>query len=124
MAIDLTVHLENRPGALAEVGEALGSAGVNVGGVAAMASGGDSLAHLLVEDSESAQAALSSAGIDVASLQEVVVVAVEDEPGVLGKVCRQAAEAGINLTLTYLATDTRLVLAADDLAGLRSAVGG
>jgi hypothetical protein len=124
MAIDLTVHLENRPGALAEVGEALGSAGINVGGVAAMASGSGSLAHILVEEAEAAQAALSSAGIDVASLQEVVVVAVEDEPGVLGKVCRQAAEAGINLTLTYLATDTRLVMAADDLAGLRGAVGG
>ena len=27
---DLTIRLENRPGALAEMGEALGSAGVNI----------------------------------------------------------------------------------------------
>ncbi len=123
MATDLTVQLENRPGALAEAGEALAGAGVNIDGVAALASGAGSICHLLVEDAGSAQAALESAGIDVQSTQEVVVLDVVDEPGVLGQVCRQAADAGINLTLTYLATDTRLVLAADDLAALREAVG-
>jgi hypothetical protein len=122
MAYDLTIHLENRPGALAEVGEALGSAGVNVEGVVALASDSGSLGHILVDEAGPAEAALSDAGQTVSSVQEVLVLAVEDEPGVLGRVCRQAADAGINLSLTYLATDTRLVLAADDLAGLRQAL--
>jgi hypothetical protein len=53
-----------------------------------------------------------------------LVVAPEDKPGVLGALCRRAADAGVNLTLTYLATDTRLVLAGDDMAKLRAAVSG
>lgn len=122
MAYDLTIHLENRPGALAEVGEALGTARINIEGVVALASGSGSLAHVLVERAQEAESALSEAGHEVASVQEVVLHSVEDEPGVLGKVCRQAAEAGVNLTLTYLATDTRLVLAAEDMPALRQAL--
>lgn len=123
MATDLTVPLENRPGALAEVGEALAEAGVNIDGVLALASGEMSIGHILVEEPAAAQEALSSAGIDVQSAQEVVVLDVVDEPGVLGDVCRRAANAGVNLTLTYLATNTRLVLGAEDVAKLRQAVG-
>jgi hypothetical protein len=122
MASDLTIHMENRPGALAEIGETLGSAGVNIDGVFALSSGASSQAHVLVEEAAPAEAALSAAGFQVASQQEVLVMNVPDEPGVLGMVCRRAADAGLNLTVTYLATGTRLVLAADDMAALRSAL--
>jgi hypothetical protein len=50
----------------------------------------------------------------------VVVVEVEDRPGVLGDVTRRLGSAGVNITLAYLATGTRLVLAADDLARARA----
>jgi hypothetical protein len=52
-----------------------------------------------------------------------VVVALEDRPGALGAVSRQLGEAGVNITLTYLATHTRLVLAADNLAAAQAALG-
>ncbi|MDX1600660.1 MAG: ACT domain-containing protein [Anaerolineales bacterium] len=124
MATDLRVHLQNRPGSLAEAGEALGNAGVNIEGVFAYSKGDDSFAHLLVEDAAAARQALEGAGFTVEGQQDVVVAEVQDRPGVLGEVCRQAADAGVNLSLTYLATDTRLVLAGDDLAALREAAGG
>jgi hypothetical protein len=79
---------------------------------------------VLVEDEAAARQALEAAGFAVGPSQEVLVVAPEDKPGVLGALCRRAADAGVNLTLTYLATDTRLVLAGDDMAKLRAAVSG
>ncbi len=124
MATDLTVFLENQPGSLAEAGEALGGAGVNIDGLFAYSRGNEAMAHLLVEDADGAREALTQAGFQVGEAQEAVVVDVEDRPGVLGEVCRKAADAGVNLTLTYAATDTRIVLAGDDPDKLRKALGG
>ncbi|HEX9797346.1 MAG TPA: ACT domain-containing protein [Anaerolineales bacterium] len=124
MPTDLAVRIENRPGSLATAGEALGQAGVNIEGVFAHSSADGAVAHVLVEDEAAARQALEAAGFAVGPSQEVLVVAPEDKPGVLGALCRRAADAGVNLTLTYLATDTRLVLAGDDMAKLRAAVSG
>jgi hypothetical protein len=51
-----------------------------------------------------------------------VVVDVMDRPGELGEIARKLGDAGVNITLAYLATNTRLVLAADDLATARTAL--
>jgi hypothetical protein len=45
---DLTIALENRPGALAEMGEALGRAGVSVEGGGAFVVNDNGVAHLLM----------------------------------------------------------------------------
>ena len=50
------------------------------------------------------------------------MVAVQDRPGVLGGVTRRIADAGVNLELLYLATGTRVVVAADDLDKAETAV--
>jgi hypothetical protein len=52
----------------------------------------------------------------------VIVLTVEDRPGALGEVARKLGNADVNLTTAYLATSTRLVLAADDLAAAKSAL--
>ena len=49
---DVMVVLEDRPGLVARVGEALGAAGINIEGVCALASRGEGLIHILVEDSD------------------------------------------------------------------------
>lgn len=124
MTIDLTIYLDDQPGELARLTALLGQAGVNIEGCCALASGGgEGEVHLLVEDEAAAFGALDEAGIDVASEQEVVVVPVEDRPGALGEVARRLGEAGVNITLTYLATNTRLVFACDDLATARRLFG-
>jgi hypothetical protein len=41
---------------------------------------------------------------------------------VLGEVSRKLGDAGANITLMYLATNTRLVIAADDLAKAKAAL--
>lgn len=123
MAKDLTIELEDRPGILAELGEALGGAGVNIEGFCGYESGGTGILHLLVEDASAARGALESAGIDVQSEREVLVVDIEDRPGALGVISRRVSNAGVSLDLAYLATNTRLVLGAQDLEAVRSAVG-
>lgn len=112
---DLTVLLEDRPGTLAAMGEALGNAGVNIDGVAGFAVEIRGVFHVLVEDAEEARNALAAAGIGVEAERDVLVLTVEDRPGVLGSVCRRIADAGVNIELVYVATGTRLVIGADDL---------
>ena len=120
MATDLTILLEDRPGELAKVGEALGSAGINIEGLIGVTIGGKGEVHVLVEDAAAAQKALQDAGIQVSAENEVLILAVENEPGTLGEVAGKLGEAGVNLNIAYLATDTRLVLGADDIEKARS----
>jgi hypothetical protein len=121
MATDLTVYLEDQPGELARLGRVLGDAGVNIEGFCAVTSGGgQGEVHLLVEDAADAFTALAAAGIQIVTEQEVAVVAVDDHPGVLGDISRRLGDAGVNVTLAYLATSTRLVFAADNLAEARA----
>lgn len=118
---DLTLILSDRPGALAEAGEALGGAGVNVAGFFGISLNGQGWAHVLVENSAAARRALTGIA-DVAEEHEVLVVEVDDHVGSLGETCRRVAECGINLRFAYLATGTRLVMASDDIPALERAL--
>jgi hypothetical protein len=123
MATDVTVYLDDQPGELARLGQVLGEAGVNIEGFCAIASaGGQAETHVLIEDAAVAFDALAAAGIEVVLEQEVAVVPVEDRPGELGQVSRKLGDAGVNITLAYLATSTRLVFAADDFAKAKTAL--
>jgi hypothetical protein len=117
MARDLTVTLENRPGALADMGDALGRAGVNIDGISGAAEAGGQV-HILVEDAATARSALSAAGILVGADSEVVTVDFEDRPGELGEIGRRIADAGANIEVVYISCDGKLVLATSDNAAV------
>ncbi|MFQ5860053.1 MAG: ACT domain-containing protein [Dehalococcoidia bacterium] len=122
MATDLTVILENRPGTLADLGEVLGKAGVNIEGLCGFPSEGRGVIHILVEDAAAARRALEQAGLEVRGGRQVLVLAAENRPGEVGSICRRIANAGVNIDLFYVAADTRLVIGADDLDRARAAV--
>jgi hypothetical protein len=110
---DLAIALENRPGALAEMGEALGAAGVSVEGGGVF--GG--IAHFLFADAPAARAALDAAGIRVVAINEVLIQKLrQDEAGQLGKIARRMAEAGVNIEVQYSDHDHNLILVVDDMA--------
>ena len=121
MVKDLKVKLENRPGSLADLGEALGKAGVNIDGMCGPCEG-DEVAHVFVDDVKAAKAALKEAGIEVLGKSDVLVLDVQDKPGVLGKVCRRLSDAGVNIDYFYVATGTRIVLGVDDPEKAKAAV--
>jgi hypothetical protein len=122
MARDLTVILEDRPGTLADMSEALGDAGINIDGVCGITQQAKGVIHILVEDAAGARQALEAKGMNVSAEREVLVMEVEDHPGALGEVARNLANAGVNIEFIYAATNTRLVMAVDDLEKARGAV--
>jgi hypothetical protein len=124
MATDLTLYLADQPGELARVGDALGAAGTNIAGLCALTTGGGQAeVHILVEDPTPAFEALQRVGVKITAEQEVMVLPIADRPGVLGEVAHRLGDAGVNLNLAYLATNTRLVLATDNLAEAKAALG-
>jgi hypothetical protein len=122
MAKDLTIALEDRAGILAELGEALGGASINIEGFCGYRSEGTGIVHLLVDDAIAARGALEAAGFTVQDERDVLVVDVEDRPGALGVVARRISNANVSLDLAYLGTNTRIVVGADDLETLRAAM--
>jgi len=122
MAKDFTVSLEDQPGSLARLGEALGKAGINIEGLCGMTFEGQGIIHVLVEDAAKARGALKANNIRVTDEMDVLVVPVEDRPAALGNVARRLANAGVNIHLAYLATSTRLVIGVDDLEKARAAI--
>ena len=114
---DLAIALENRPGALAEMGEALGRAGVSVEGGGAWVVDGRGVAHFLFVDGAAARRALEAAGIRVLAERDVVVQRLkQDVPGQLGLLTRRMAEAGVNIEVLYSDHDHQLILVVDDFA--------
>ena len=122
MAKDLTVSLVDKPGSLAELGEALGDAGINIIGLCGVTVGGKGEIHILVEDAAKARGELQSKGIEVGAERDVLVVDVQPVPGELGRKARALANAGVNIELSYLTEDRRLVLGVDNLEKAKSAL--
>ena len=114
---DLTIALDDRPGALADIGEALARADVSIEGGGAWVVGRQGAAHFLFADGTAARQALESAGIQVLAEREVVVQRLnQDVPGQLGLLTRRMAEAGVNIEVLYSDHDNQLILIVDDLA--------
>ena len=112
---DLAIRLENRPGALAEMGETLGSAGVSVEGGGGFVFDGEGIVHFLFEDTVAARTALEEKGIAVLADREVLVQKLnQDQPGQLGKISRMMAEAGVNIEVIYSDHENQLILVVDD----------
>jgi hypothetical protein len=122
MAVDLVIDIENTPGALARVAAAVSDAGVNIAAATCVGPGERAELHILVPHAEAAKHALAISHVAVTREREVVVVDVEDRPGVLADLARKIAAAGVNLDLVYVATRDRVVFGAADVAALRAAV--
>ncbi|MFL5908843.1 MAG: ACT domain-containing protein [Solirubrobacterales bacterium] len=122
MAIDLAIDIENKPGALAEVATAISDAGVNIAAATCVGPGERAELHILVPHAEAVKHALAISHVAVTREREVVVVDVQDRPGVLGDLTRKIAAAGVNLDLVYIATQNRIVFGAEDLPALQAAL--
>ena len=118
---DLAIALDNRPGALAEMGEALGKAGVSVEGGGAWVVDGKGVAHFLFADGAAARRALEAKGIKVMAERDVVVQRLKQAvPGQLGKLARRMGDAGINIEVMYSDHDNQLILVVDDIDTARA----
>jgi hypothetical protein len=123
MAVDLVIDVENSPGALAKVAQAISDAGVNIAAATCVGPADRAELHILVKHAEAARHALAISHLAVTREREVVVVEVADRPGVLADLTRKIAAAGVDLDLIYIATNNRCVFGAADLDGLKAALG-
>lgn len=112
---DLEILLDNRPGALADMGEALAEAGVSIEGGGAWVVNGSGHAHFLFADASVAREALEKKGIKVIGENEILVQRLQqDKPGQLGKIARLMEQAGVNIKVIYSDHDNQLILVVDD----------
>ena len=126
MATDLTISVDDRPGGLAAIGEALGNAGVNIEGICGVGLGDRGLIHVFVEDASAARSALEGAGLMVEAEAEPLigdVAADVNTPGTLGRMARAIADAGVNIKALYIGTNNRAVAVTDDNDKARAALG-
>ena len=123
VAADLIIDVDNTPGALAEVAAAISDAGVNIAAATCIGPGDRAELHILVPHAGAARHAQAISHLAVSREREVVVVDVQDRPGVLADLTRRVARAGVDLDLVYVATRNRIVFGAADLDALRAALG-
>jgi hypothetical protein len=122
VAFDLVIDVDNTPGALAKVAAAISDAGVNIAAATCIGPGDRAELHILVPHAEAVRHALAISHLAVSREREVVVVDVQDRPGVLADLTRKIARAGVDLDLVYVATRNRIVFGAEDLDRLRTAL--
>jgi hypothetical protein len=125
MLEEIIVVADDRPGVLAEVGELLGDAGVNIETLSAFSQNGTGVVHLVVDDGDDAAEVLVSNGFKVEGSRRVLAATLDDRPGELGRYCRRLAKEGVAISAAYVARrsggETELIFAVDDIESARRA---
>ncbi len=103
IATQLAIFLENRPGALARVCEALGEAGINIQAISASDTVDHTVVRLVLSDPRRALFMLEEHGMLVVE-NEVLLVDGANRPGALAAITRSLARARINIEYLYCAT--------------------
>ncbi|MBT8368105.1 MAG: amino acid-binding protein [Deltaproteobacteria bacterium] len=96
----IVVSIENAPGRLFDVTNALGKAGINLRALNLVDTGAFGQLRLLVSNVAKARRILMEMAIP-AHVNEVVAVEIEDKPGSLAEVLKPLYEADIQVIFTY-----------------------
>jgi len=112
---DIAITLkQNKPGELAKAIAAIAKAQVNIEGFSET----DGTFHCVTDDPKSAEKALEAAGFTTYET-DVLVFTAEDRPGYLANVLRGVAEQEVNVTTSYVLTNTRIALGVDQPARVK-----
>jgi len=99
----ISVSLENSPGRLYEVTNALGRAGINLRALSLVETGDFGVLRLLVSDVATARHIMMEHHFP-ARVDEVVAVEIEDKPGSLARVLKPLLDANLNVRYMYAFT--------------------
>ena len=123
MSTDLRLAIANRPGTLAKACDVLAEAGVAVEGVSGDLRPGEKwgYVHVLVDDSEKANAALAEAGIEVIGEHRVELVEFTQDMN-LGEIVTSYTGADRNMEVFYPTLDGRLAIGTEDMRAKRPGV--
>jgi hypothetical protein len=99
-AKQLTLSVENRPGMLGEVGSALGAKQVNIMAFMATVTDNRGTIRMVVDRRAAAKRVFAEHRWETTE-EEVLIVAVPDKPGSLGKIAHKLREASVNIQYAY-----------------------
>ena len=113
-----TLYLENKPGMLAMVTEALAKNHVDIEGISVAESTDTALVQIVVDHAARAEKALTTAKIPHTS-QDVSVIVLDHQPGVLASLTSKLLKAGVNINYIYATAvpgcdKSGVVISADD----------
>lgn len=100
-AKQISAWVEDRPGMLGQVADALGEKGVSIRAFMAAVLDGKGFVRVVVDKPSAAKKIFAAHGWKTTE-DEVVEVTVQDRPGALGKVADRLGDAGINILYAYL----------------------
>jgi len=94
------ITVDNRPGALADIADAIAQKGINVAGIAGATEASTGTIAIVTNDEGGTRSALEGAG---ARFREVALASasLEDKPGVLADAARRLADAGVNIEAIF-----------------------
>ena len=125
MLEEIIVTADDEPGALARIGELLGSQGINIETLSAFSYNGLGVVHLIVDDSDDVVELLKSNEFKVEGTRSVLTATLDDQPGELGRYCRKLSAAGVDISTAYVMKrtggETELIFAVDDLDAAKEA---
>ena len=96
----LTISLQNKPGTMARVGQALAKAGVNIEALTVVENTEVGMVRVLVSDIEAARKVLDPMGI-FCVVENVCVLTLANQPGALATLAAKVAREGINVNYMY-----------------------
>ncbi|OIO39661.1 MAG: hypothetical protein AUJ72_00295 [Candidatus Omnitrophica bacterium CG1_02_46_14] len=96
----LSIFMENKPGRLSHICNALADAGINIHAMSVHDTMDHAIVRLLVDDPNKALILLEEDGVYIVS-QEVVVLQTENKPGIIASVAQKLFRADINIEYAY-----------------------
>ncbi len=127
---EISVKLENRPGALSELNGLLSADGISIPALTVRPGTGEAMLSFLATDPERAANILESGGY-APSEREVLAVELPHHPGGLNAILKSLKQAGVNIEYLYsclgphgAGAGTVIVLAVDNTAAAHDALSG
>jgi hypothetical protein len=96
----LSVFVENKPGKLVDVIEALGQAGIDLRALSIAETADYGILRVIVNKPAAATRLLQDGGY-IVRLTDVLAVSISDAPGSLGKVLRILSDGGVSVEYAY-----------------------
>ena len=125
-AKQISAWIEDRPGMLGRVADALGERGVSIRAFTAAVLDGRGFVRIVADKPAAARKIFASHGWDTTT-DDVIEVTVRDRPGALGEVADLLGAAGVNIQYAYVGTaksarQVNLYLAVADLRAALAAL--
>lgn len=114
MATEFSVWLEDHPGTLADLAEAMAKNAVNILAIHATPCPKQGIVQFITNHPDAAMEALSDIGLDYTT-RDVLLLTLTNEPGALARLARSLATAAININALYITMNGQIVLDVSDI---------